>query len=99
MHVKKLHKQKAKIRFDKSVSEKIPEYKPGDKVYVKEFQIKGKAQNKFNGPFEVLEVFKALLRIVSLFQTVWAAVNCQMPIRFKAHKQYCRTILSRGKHH
>ena len=53
-----LQKQKAKIRFDKSVSDKIPEYKPGDKVYVKESQIKDKAQNKFNGPFEVLEVFK-----------------------------------------
>lgn len=51
-------KEKAKIRFDKSVSEKIPEYKPGDKVYVKESQIKDKAQNKFNGPFEIKEVFK-----------------------------------------
>lgn len=51
-------KEKAKIRFDRSVSDKIPEYKPGDKVYIKESQIKDKAQNKFNGPFKIIEVFQ-----------------------------------------
>ncbi|XP_050507921.1 uncharacterized protein LOC126885399 [Diabrotica virgifera virgifera] len=49
-------KEKAKERFDQHVSSNPPEYKIGDKVYVKESQIKDKSQNKFNGPFEIQEI-------------------------------------------
>lgn len=47
-----LQKAKAKERFDEHVSTSRPIYQIGDKVYVKESQI----QNKFNGPFEILEI-------------------------------------------
>lgn len=53
-----LQKEKAKNRFDKHVSENIPQYKVGGKVYVKESQIKNKLANKFNGPFEISEIFR-----------------------------------------
>lgn len=49
-------KQKAKERFDQHVSEKAPTYNIGDKVYLKESQRKHKLENKFNGPFEILEL-------------------------------------------
>lgn len=51
-------KEKAKIRFDKHVPENQPEYQIGDKVYIKESQIKDKLQNKFNGPFEIKQIFQ-----------------------------------------
>lgn len=53
-----LQKEKAKTRFDKHVNDNLPEYKVGDKVYVKESQIKDKLQNKFNGPFEIKEILR-----------------------------------------
>lgn len=53
-----LQKQKAKVRFDRNVRENTPEYKIGDKVYVKESQIKNKLQNRFDGPFEIIELFQ-----------------------------------------
>lgn len=51
-----MKKEKAKIRFDKSISRHLPEYKQGDKVYVRDTQIKDKAQNLFNGPFEITKI-------------------------------------------
>uniref|UniRef100_V5GGL8 RNA-directed DNA polymerase n=1 Tax=Anoplophora glabripennis TaxID=217634 RepID=V5GGL8_ANOGL len=51
-------KQKAKIRFDTHVSKEPPEYQIGQKVYLKESQITNKLHNKFNGPFEILELHK-----------------------------------------
>lgn len=52
----KISKEKAKIRFDQHVSKKPYEFKIGDKVYVKESQIKSKSENKFNGPFDITEI-------------------------------------------
>ena len=49
-------KQKSKERFDKRVSENLPEFKVGDKVYIKESQIKSKSENKFNGPYVITEI-------------------------------------------
>lgn len=51
-------KQKAKVRFDAHVSKETPEYQIGQKVYLKESQIADKLCNKFNGPFEILELHK-----------------------------------------
>ncbi|CAH2011390.1 unnamed protein product [Acanthoscelides obtectus] len=57
-------KQKAKIRFDSRVSPNLQSYKIGDKVFVKQSQISNKLQNKFDGPFEITQVFEnsALLK-------------------------------------
>jgi RNase H-like domain found in reverse transcriptase/Reverse transcriptase (RNA-dependent DNA polymerase)/Integrase zinc binding domain/Integrase core domain len=51
-------KEKAKVRFDRNISEHKYKYKIGDKVYVKESQISNKLQDKFHGPFEILEIFQ-----------------------------------------
>lgn len=54
-----LQKQKAKERFDQTKAKKNKdntEYKVGDKVYVKESQIKTKLAPKFNGPFLIKEI-------------------------------------------
>lgn len=53
-----LNKEKAKIRFDRNVPERLQEFNIGDKVYVKESQITSKNQNIFNGPFEIQEIFQ-----------------------------------------
>ncbi|CAH2017254.1 unnamed protein product, partial [Acanthoscelides obtectus] len=55
-------KQKAKIRF--GVSPNLQSYEIGDKVFVKQSQISNKLQNKFDGPFEITQVFEnsALLK-------------------------------------
>lgn len=58
-------KEKSKIRFDQNISKQQPQYKPGDKVYVRESQIKDKLQNKFNGPFEILEVYNNSAMLVN----------------------------------
>ena len=42
-------KNEKAIRCDKKITSKQPEYKIGDKVYLKESQIKSKDQNLFNG--------------------------------------------------
>ena len=57
-------KEKSKIRFDRTVPKHPYEYNVGDKVYVKESQIKNKAENLFNGPFEIIEILSnsAILR-------------------------------------
>ncbi|CAH1994272.1 unnamed protein product [Acanthoscelides obtectus] len=57
-------KQKAKIRFDSRVSPNLQSYKIGDEVFVKQSQISNKLQNKFDGPFEITQVFEnsALLK-------------------------------------
>lgn len=52
----KISKEKAKTRFDQHVSKKPYEFNIGDKVYVKESQIKSKSENKFNGPFNITEI-------------------------------------------
>ncbi|XP_050310841.1 uncharacterized protein LOC126746579 [Anthonomus grandis grandis] len=49
-------KQKSKERFDQRISEKQPEFSVGDKVYVRESQIKSKSENKFNGPYVITEI-------------------------------------------
>lgn len=49
-------KEKSKIRFDQRVSKNPYEYNVGDKVYVKDSQIKTKAENLFNGPFEIVDI-------------------------------------------
>ncbi|CAH1971734.1 unnamed protein product [Acanthoscelides obtectus] len=56
--------QIAKIRFDSRVSPNLQSYKVGDKVFVKQSQISNKLQNKFDGPFEITQVFEnsALLK-------------------------------------
>lgn len=59
-------KEKSKVRFDKAVSQNLPEYKVGDKVYVKESQIKDKSQNLFNGPFEIIEVHGTSAKLKNL---------------------------------
>ena len=51
-------KEKSKIRFDKHVPENRPDYKVGDKVYVKTSQIQNKLGNKFNGPYEIKEILR-----------------------------------------
>ncbi|CAH2011407.1 unnamed protein product [Acanthoscelides obtectus] len=57
-------KQKATVRFDNKVSPNLQTYKIGDKVFVKQSQISNKLQNKFDGPYEVIQVFEnsALLK-------------------------------------
>ncbi|CAH2006037.1 unnamed protein product [Acanthoscelides obtectus] len=57
-------KQKAKVRFDNRESPNLQKYKIGDKVFVKQSQISNKLQNKFDGPYEDIQVFEnsALLK-------------------------------------
>ncbi|CAH1976634.1 unnamed protein product [Acanthoscelides obtectus] len=49
-------KQKAKVRFDNRVSPNLQTHKIGDKVFVKQSQISNKLQNKFDGPYEVIQI-------------------------------------------
>lgn len=78
-------KQKSKDRHDKTISEKQYEFKIGDKVYVKESQIGNKLQNKFNGPYEILEIFQNSANLLNL-QT-----GFQTKINFDRMKPYTET--------
>lgn len=61
-----LQKQKAKERFDQHVSDKPRNFQIGDKVYIKESQIKDKLQNKFNGPFQIVEIHNNSATLLNL---------------------------------
>ena len=68
-------KEKAKVRFDKNIPENRHEYNIGDKVYVKESQIKNKLQNKFNGPFQIIEIFQNSATLLNLETNQKTKVN------------------------
>lgn len=68
-------KEKAKIRFDQAMTRKTPEYKVGDKVYVKESQITTKAQNQFNGPFAITEIFGTSAKVKNLTTNQSSKIN------------------------
>lgn len=68
-------KEKAKIRFDKTVSKNLPNFAIGNKVYVKEAQIKDKSHNKFNGPFEILELYGTSAKLKNLNTNQISKVN------------------------
>lgn len=55
--------------FDEHVLGARPNFTMGDKVCVKESQIQNKLHGKFNGPFEILDIFKILLFWLSLKPT------------------------------
>lgn len=75
-------KQKAKERFDEHVRHKTPDYQIGDKVYIKESQIKDKLQNKFNGPFEILELHKNSATLIN------SKTNQKTKVNFDRMKPY-----------
>lgn len=58
MKVRNFKNKKPKERFYQHVSNILRDVQIGDKVYIKEWQIKDKLHNKFNGPFQVLELRK-----------------------------------------
>jgi len=68
-------KEKAKVRFDNLITRNVPEYKVGDKVYVKESQIKDKSHNKFNGPFEIIEVYETSAKVRNLDTNSLSKIN------------------------
>lgn len=47
-------------------NENFPEYKVGEKVYIKESEPKSKSKNKFNGPFEISQLFLNSARFTNL---------------------------------
>lgn len=68
-------KEKAKERFDEHVKRGNSDYKVGDKVYVKESQIKGKLANKFNGPFLIKEIYLNSAKLENLQTKQTTKVN------------------------
>ena len=58
-------KEKSKLRFDRNISESKYHFKVGDLVWLKESQISGKLRNKFNGPFEILEIYDTSAKLLN----------------------------------
>lgn len=70
-----LQKEKAKIRFDQNIPDKQYEFKVNDKVMVKESQIKNKLENKFNGPFKILEIINNSAILLNLETNQTSKIN------------------------
>ena len=83
-----LKKEKAKARHDEHTNTRIYDYKVGDKVYVKESQIKTKAENLFNGPFEILEIYQNSAKLLN------PKTNQHSKINFDRLKPYAESPFS-----
>lgn len=70
-----LQKQKAKARFDQHVTDKQQNFTIGDKVLIKESQIKDKLQDKFIGPFEISEIHNNSAILINLKTKQTTKVN------------------------